>query len=401
MQKNNKKIGLLGGTFNPIHKGHINIAMSALSDYSLDEVWFIPNGCPPHKTIENDVSAISRYNMVKCATEFNNRLYVKDIELNANDYNYTYITLKKLSSKYVGYTFFFIIGEDSLVTFDSWNRPDEICRYASILVAARSKNTDILKNLISEYSTKYNTNFLYLNCNYIDISSSDLRNMLKNNDINVNKYISENVLRYINEHFLYNNIDISDYVPYADIMDDLRSILKPKRYEHTLGVMHTAINLGMRYDIPIEVLRYAALLHDSAKSYKNDELKQFCENNNIPITMSEYKALHLLHGKVGAHIAKNKYHITDTRILDSIIYHTTGRANMTILEQIVFVADYIEPGRHKANRLDEIRHMAYYDINIATAMILQDTISYLTDTGAYIDDKTNKTYEYYSQLINK
>ena len=136
-------------------------------------------------------------------------------------------------------------------------------------------------------------------------------------------------------------------------------------------------------------------MHDNAKSYTKEELIEFCEEKGIAITKSEYKAPHLLHCKVGAYIAKNKYNVDDVRILNAILNHTTGAPDMSLLEQIIFVADYIEPRRYKANRLSEIRAMAYYDIDIATAMILQDTINYLKDIDAYIDERTINTYEYY------
>lgn len=400
MSKFNNKVGLLGGTFNPIHSGHINIARAALDECSLDEVWFIPNGCPPHKTVGSEITAISRYNMVSATIADEPQFVVKDIELSSLDYNYTHETLHNLCETYPDSEFYFIIGEDSLSSFDTWKKPDIICKYATILVAVRSNNRQSVEKRIAELSKKLSGKFILLNCDFIDVSSTKLRDNLHTKDGKTLSNIESETLQYIDKHLIYEDVDTNFYTPYLDIMEDLIHILKPTRYEHTLGVMHTAINLGMRYDFPLEMCRYAGLLHDCAKSYTKEELIAFCEDKNIEITDSEYKAPHLLHGKVGAYISKNKYNITDERILNAIINHTTGRPSMSLLEQIVFVADYIEPRRSKANRLNEIRAMAYYDIDIATAMILKDTISYLKDIDAFIDDKTTRTYEYYYNKIN-
>lgn len=393
-----KKVGILGGTFNPIHSGHINIARSALNECKLDEIWFIPNGCPPHKSIDDKVSAISRFKMVSKTIANEDKFYINDIELSSIEYNYTHVTLKKLHEQFPNNKFYFIMGEDSLKSFDTWKKPEIICKYASIIVAVRSNNNDLSK-LIADYARKLNGEFILLKCNYIDISSTEIRDNIKSNGLSNISNIEENTTNYIREHMLYEENDNLTFDSVEDIKEELSKILKAKRYNHTLGVMDTAINLGMRYDIPLYLCQYSGLLHDCAKSYTKEELIDFCEKNNIEITDSEYKAPHLLHCKVGAYMAKNDFSINDDRIINAILFHTTGRPNMSLLEQIVFVADYIEPNRSKANRLNEIRAMAYYNIDIATAMILQDTISYLKDIDAFIDDKTIKTYDYYCDLI--
>jgi nicotinate-nucleotide adenylyltransferase len=394
-----KKIGILGGTFNPIHSGHINIAKSALSECNLDEVWFIPNGCPPHKSIDDNISAISRFKMVSSMISNEDKFYINDIELSSIEYNYTHETLKKLSEQFPNNKYYFIMGEDSLNSFDTWKKPELICKYASIIVAVRSENNKSLAKLVTKYAEKYNGEFIFLNCDYIDISSTKLREDVNRLPLDKLDNIESNTVNYIKEHMLYEECDYNLFVTVDDIKKDLEKELKPSRYNHTLGVMYTAINLGMKYDIPLKLCEYAGLLHDAAKSFSKDELVEFCEENGIEITDSEYKAPHLLHSKVGAYIARYTYNITDERILNAILSHTTGRPGMSLLEQIVFVADYIEPNRSKANRLNEIRAMAYYNIDIATAMILQDTIGYLKDINAFIDDTTIKTFEYYKNII--
>ena len=391
----NKKIGILGGTFNPIHTGHINMALSALKECALDEVWFMPNGCPPHKTVSDTVSSISRYRMVEEAISVYDNFKVIDIELNSTEYNYTHETLEKLSRNYPDYKFFFLMGEDSLRTFESWKKPGLICKYASIIVAIRSDSHEDAALLVTKYSKQYTGEFILLKSEFIDVSSTELRDKFYDNPDVKPEYIDDNTFEYVNRHMVYEGVNTAGYTEIGDIKRDLVETLKPTRYEHTIGVMHTAINLGMRYDVPLILCQYAGLLHDVAKSFDNDGLIDYCKDNKLEILDSEYKAPHILHGKVGADIARKKYNITDERVLNAIINHTTGRPAMSLLEQIVFVADYIEPGRCKANRLNEIRAMAYYNIDIATAMILKDTINYLKDIDAFIDERTIDTYDYY------
>ncbi len=393
----NKKIGILGGTFNPIHIGHINMAQSALKECALDEVWFMPNGCPPHKTVSDTVSSISRYRMVEEVVSAFDKFKVIDIELNSTEYNYTHETLEKLSSIYPDNKFYFIMGEDSLRTFESWKKPSLICKYASVIVAIRSDSDEDAALLVAKYSKKYYGEFILLKSEFIDVSSTELRDKIACNPSVKPEYIDNGAFDYISKHMLYEDINTSGYTEINDIKKDLEETLKPARYEHTIGVMHTAINLGMRYDVPLILCQYAGLLHDVAKSFDNDGLIEYCKENDLEISDSEYKAPHILHGKVGADIARKKYNITDESVLNAVINHTTGRPGMSLLEQIVFVADYIEPRRCKANRLNEIRAMAYYNIDIATAMILKDTINYLKDIDAFIDERTIRTYDYYGR----
>lgn len=410
-----KKIGILGGTFNPIHKGHIHIAKSALNEYGLDEIWFIPNGCPPHKNISNKISAISRYNMVEATIEEYDRFRINDIEILSCDYNYTHETLMKLKKKYPNNEYYFIIGEDSLDSFEKWKNPSDICKYAKILVATRrnykyKKNNEeyynsyfndnelSLKDKIVYNNKRFNGDFLPLNCDYYDISSSEIRNLLYNN-LDLSEVLEEKTINYINQHFLYKDKQTMGMKSIEEIKEDLAIILKPSRYEHTLGVKYTAENLSMKYDIPLDLAGTAGILHDCAKYMSDDELMNYCKLHEIEVTKAEELAPHLLHAKVGANIAKIKYNVTNEDILKAIIHHTTGRPNMSMLEQIIFVADYIEPNRDMAVRLDEIRAIAYVDLNIATTMILQDTISYLKEKEANIDKTTIDTYEYYKKLL--
>lgn len=171
-----------------------------------------------------------------------------------------------------------------------------------------------------------------------------------------------------------------------------------KRYEHTLGVACTAVALAMCYGIPLKQAETAGLLHDCAKCISDDKLIAICDKHDIEVTDSERKSPFLLHAKAGGYLAKKKYGIKDPDIINSIKHHTTGRPGMSLLEKIIFVADYIEPGRKNAPNLDEARRMSFKDIDCAMEMILRDILVYLESTGDEIDPMTGITYEYYRDL---
>ncbi len=190
-----------------------------------------------------------------------------------------------------------------------------------------------------------------------------------------------------------------------DLFKMTRKLLKDKltnsRYEHTLGVEYTAAALAMCYGADVFKAEMAGLLHDCAKCYSEDYMLEFCKTNNIPISEAEYKSTYLLHAKIGAYLAREVYKIEDEDIISAIKYHTTGRVNMSLLEKIVFVADYIEPRRDAAPNLTQIRKMAFSDIDKALLMILEDTLIYLKSQSNDIDPATEETYNYYYNLLNK
>lgn len=175
----------------------------------------------------------------------------------------------------------------------------------------------------------------------------------------------------------------------------LQKKLDANRYEHTIGVAYTAAALAMRYGADIEKAQIAGILHDNAKCISTDKAMQLSEKYNIPLTDMELSNPMLLHSKIGAYLAMHKYKITDKEIIRAILYHTTGRPNMTLLEKIIYIADYIEPMRNKAPNLPEIRRLAFIDIDKALLKILSDTLEYLNKSSMTIDPMTQKTYDFY------
>lgn len=182
----------------------------------------------------------------------------------------------------------------------------------------------------------------------------------------------------------------------SKIRKSMEKALDPKRYEHTLGVAYTAAALAMRYNASIVNAQVAGLLHDCAKCLSNEKKLSICEKHNISMNEVERRNPYLLHAKVGSFLAMDDYNVTDPDIINAILNHTTGRPGMSLLEKIIFVSDYIEPGRKQAPNLPEIRKLAFVNLDRALVKILADTLSYLKDdNNGEIDPMTEKTYHYY------
>ena len=185
------------------------------------------------------------------------------------------------------------------------------------------------------------------------------------------------------------------------IKKELKKELKPSRYQHTLGVAECALALAKKYGADTLKAEYAALLHDCAKSISDEEKIRLCRKYKLPVSDAELKNPSLLHAKCGAIYARHKYHIKDADILHAIYVHTTGCPAMGLLDKIIYIADYIEPGRDKAPRLDLIRRLAMEDLDRTVYEIAADTLQYLKDTDTELDETTVAVYNYYKRLISK
>lgn len=190
-----------------------------------------------------------------------------------------------------------------------------------------------------------------------------------------------------------------DAICIKDLKKDLKKEMDESRYEHTLGVMYTCGALAMRYGYDLDKAMLAGLMHDCAKCMPNAKKLKVAEKNHLEITELERNNPFMLHAKLGAFLAKKKYDIDDEEILSAIRWHTTGRPMMTLLDKIVYVADYIEPKRDKAPNLPQIRQMAFIDLDKALLKILEDILGYLDTSAENIDAMTKMTYDYYKNQL--
>jgi predicted HD superfamily hydrolase involved in NAD metabolism len=188
---------------------------------------------------------------------------------------------------------------------------------------------------------------------------------------------------------------------YKKLRKAMHKVQDAKRYEHTLGVAYTAAALAMCYGEDVRVAEIAGLLHDCAKCLSDEKLLSICEKRNISINDWEQKNPYLLHAKVGSFLAMHEYHVLDQEVITAILNHITGRPGMSMLEKIIFIADYIEPSRKKAPRLGQIRKVAFVNLDEAVLQITEDTIQFLEEKGCQMDPMTYKTRDYYKNLCEK
>lgn len=394
------KVGILGGTFDPIHNAHLEIAKEALKQFDLDKVVIMPTPNPPHKDKNKITSNFHRANMIRLALKDIENIEFSDFELNKSGTTYTADTLHMLKELHPEDEYYFIVGSDSIASFMSWYRPDVILKYATLLAVRRDdESSKIMDAKVAEIEETFDVKVGIISMDSMAVSSSFIRthNYLQTRDM-----IPDSVADYIAANKLYQGENINIAWSINKITEDLQKRLKTSRFQHTLGVAKTAKDMAEIFNVNPNKAYLAGMLHDCAKNLSDDELLSLCGENNIPVTDSEKEAPYLLHAKAGAYIANTKYGITDEEVLSAITWHTTGKENMSDLEKIIFSADYIEPGRTKQPNLDELRKIAKSDLDLLTFNILKDTVDYLKKQGRMcIDENTLRAYEFYKKIIDE
>lgn len=389
-----RKVGILGGTFNPIHNGHLALGKAAMEQYGLEEVWLMPSKLPPHKSHFAMLSEEHRLTLVSLAAESDSCFTVSDFELCREGLTYTADTLELLTKQYPDTKFYFIVGGDSLIKFTHWRRPERILELATLLCAGRAGYEE---NTINKAAESLQKQFPQATIGTIilpdyPISSSEIRRAFyTGKSESVKNALPEKVWNFLTEHKLYSGIS------YGDLEEEMRQVLPRKRYLHSVAVAHLAAAYAVSIGLSSERALIAGILHDCAKAYPDEQLVADCDRYQIPVTEVERRNGFLLHGKLGAFYAKEKYYITDNEILSAISYHTTGRPGMTDLEKVVFLADYLEPFRTQPTipTLNEIRKIAFTDINKAVYLALKNTLRYLSESGMEMDLTTEETYHEY------
>ena len=387
------KICISGGTFDPIHNGHIEIAKIALSQFNLDKVIFMPTG---NSYMKSDVTpSIHRYNMLKLAIEGVDKFEISDLEIKRTGYTYTKDTVAYFKENYPDDELYFLIGTDTLFMLEKWYMPEYLFKNLIFIVAKRGDADSVAK--AEELKEKFNADIRFMHNDIIDISSTEIREEFDNKSYDEfnNRFFDKKVFEYIKENHLYK--EMND----AEMITLLSKELKESRLMHTFGVIDTATALAKAYQADIKKCERAALLHDCAKYMPLEDMIAICERNFVELNDLEKSKDSLLHAKAGACLAYEKYGIKDKEILDAIKYHTTGKPDMSLIEKIIFVSDFIEPGRTHSEKLPMYRMIAMADINLVCMNILKDTLDYLESLNEEFDPLTKETYIFYKDLISK
>ena len=379
------KIGVYGGTFNPIHTGHMAAAKFAAQYLQLDLLYLIPAGLPPHKALAEDTpDAEHRLNMTRLAAgAIGKNVKALDIELRRTGKSYTLDTLRELHAMHPEDELYFFMGTDMFLTFHKWYKPEEIAKLCTICAFGRSEaDTEELFAVQREYLREtLDARVITLALpQIVEISSTQLREKLKTGD--AKRFLHPAVYGYILRERLYGTqCDLT-----ALSLDELRcvalSMLKPSRVPHVLGTEETAAQLAARWGVDEESARRAALLHDCTKLFNREQHLDFCRQNNIETDEMEQREEQLLHAKTGAALAATVFGVSD-EVSRAIRFHTTGKADMTTLEKIIYLADYIEPTRSFCD-LSEVRRLAMEDLDSAVLMSCTMSVENLEKKGGII-----------------
>lgn len=369
----------------------------------------MPSKNPPHKRKIDIVSEEHRTRMIQFAIDTIPHFIFSDLELRREGITYTCDTMKMLHKKYPKARLYFIIGGDSLAEFAKWHLPEKILKYCTVLAAPRGAVTDKhIKELCKEQGERFHGTVLPVAMNHISISSEDIRTRICAG-LSVLSYCPEPVDLYIKLHGLYGlneeRLKIKNSTQF--LLKCLSSTLRPGRYLHTLRVAGTATSLAFCHcrqpETDVSRAELAGMLHDCAKYYTGEEMISLCDKYDITLSDTEKRNTALIHGKLGAYLARKRYGICDDEICSAISYHTTGKPAMTVLEKIIYIADYIEPGRKMDCRpypLNEVRKESFRNLDNALLMILTNTVTYLKgSTGEEIDELTIQTYNYYKGMV--
>ncbi len=394
------KIGIYGGSFNPIHRGHLTAAQSAAEQLGLDKLFLIPASVPPHKQLSADsADAHHRLEMTELSTaELHCKAEVLDIELKRSGKSYTSDTLRQLKELYPDDELWLLMGTDMFLSFHTWHEPEVITALASIGAFSRTEEGEDEEFAVQKafLEREYGARVVTMeNPRVIEISSTQVRSALPLGD--GEEYLTPAVYGYILRNGLYGTKADLKNLPMEQLRAVALSYLKPKRIPHVLGTEEEAIRLAKRYGADVKDAQTAALLHDCTKKLSIEEQLALCERYGVELDELQRSALKLQHALTGAEVARHVYGVNDA-VYEAIRWHTTGKANMSKLEKVIYLADYIEPTRDFPG-VEELRRVVWEDLDRGLLMGLEMTIEEMAHWGNPVHVHTLNARDYLAQQL--
>ena len=381
------RIGIYGGTFNPPHIGHVHAAQEAARVLGLDKLLIVPDNVPPHKTLPaGSPTNAQRLEMVRLAFGGIPCAEVSDMELCRAGKSYSVDTVCQVHEQYPDAELWLLMGSDMLEIFHLWHAPEVIVRYAKLATFARGDagEQEMFEKMLPLLKNNFGAEITLIPMETLPASSTESRQMAAQG--RAEGLLSEQVLGFIQREGLYGtHVDLKHLTP-EQLRPIAMSYLKYKRMAHVRGTEEEAIRLAQRYGADVTEARVAALLHDCTKKLNMEEQLALCEQYGVQLDALEQKALKLLHAKTGAEIARDVFGVNDA-VYEAIKWHTTGKADMTLLEKVIYLADYIEPTRDFPG-VEELRKTVYEDLDAGLAMGLEMTIEEMEEMGNPVHEKT-------------
>jgi len=377
-----ERIGIFGGTFNPVHIGHIQAAKQALTALHLDRVLLIPDHIAPHKELPTgSPTPQQRLDMLRIAVQDCPGLEISDIELRREGVSYTYLTIQELKRMYPHDQLVLLMGTDMFTSFDSWRNPKEILKNASLGVFCRGDKKE--KQAIAAQKERMEAMGAQVELAHNDviaISSTQMRRLLAFRC--AGSFLPEGVLEYIREYRLYNTRAQWKNLPMEALEPIVLSLLNPNRVAHVLGCRDTAVALAKRWGADETDAARAGILHDITKAIDGPLQLTLCEAYGKILDDFSRKYPKTLHALTGSLVAERIFG-ENKAVVDAIAYHTTGKADMNLLEMIIYVADYMEPNRDFPG-VETLRQLAFSDIQAALRLGLEMTMEHLKEQGSEV-----------------
>ncbi len=376
------KIAVFGGSFDPVHIEHIQLVKAAMKELSLDKLVVMPAHSPPHKqgksiTLDEDRLACCRLAFAKIEG-----VEVSPYEMEQGGVSYTYLTCRALREKYPRAELFWLAGTDMLRDFPSWRNPKEILSYVTLAVCGRNEKAEWVEEEQEKFFRAFGKKFVYLSYNGKDVSSTKLR-VLAGAGMRLTGFTPPEVEGYICERGLYEIKGAKEAL----------ALESPKRQAHSLRVAELAVARSCALKIPERQALTAALFHDCAKNLSMDS--PYLEGFSLPTEWGKVPS-EVAHQFMGAYVAEKHFGVTDGEVLNAIRYHTSGRAGMSALEKLVFLADMLEAERSYEG-VDELRALFWRDIDECMERALRETLRFLEKKGGEIYPLTRAAYAYYEK----
>ncbi len=400
------KLGILGGTFDPIHLGHLAAAEGVRRACGLDAVLFVPAGSPVYKRDTVVAPAADRLEMCRLAIEDNPSFDVSNLEIARGGDTYTVDTLRTLRERYPdNVALYLIVGTDAAESLWKWREASEVARLARTVVAARPgyelSATD-RANLVA----KGFADPLIVTCPTLDVSSSELRTMA-GSGVLPRYLVADSVRRYIAVNGLYREapaptaaIDEGD--PLSDAFFEARrrelaDRVKPRRFRHCEGVSQTAVELAHIYGADERKARLAGILHDWDKGYDDEGIRARARDLDLLIDPYVYENMPgVMHGPTAAAGLARAFPTIPADVISSIERHTSGAEDMSDLDMIVYVADAIEPSRDFPT-VDDLRKLVgKVSLEELFFAVFRGTFMGLLDGRRLVHPGTEKVWNYYA-----
>ena len=382
------KIAMFGGSFNPPHMGHVEAARSVIACIHPDRLLIMPTCVSPHKAMADDTPPPEeRLELCRLAFAELPQAEVSDLEIRRQGRSYTVDTLKQLKQLHPDADLTLVMGTDMILSLESWKDPETIMQLAEIAVLLREEGErEAVERQLAHLREAYGARCQLLETGIYPAASTEIREALKN--AQKPEVLCEAEYAYIVKHRLY-----GARAELGWLREKGLAMLKPNRVKHVLGVEQEAVKLARRWGEDEYMAAAAGILHDSTKKLTTDEQLNLCEKYGIIVDTFEQGFEKALHQMTGAAVAEHEFGACK-EICEAIRWHTTAKPNMTTLEKVVYLADYIEPNRD-FDGVDHMRVLSYQDLDLAMEEGLRMTMEDLRSKNAHVLEESQHAYDWF------